>query len=498
MKTNASNVFSCAQLDVIDPTGSPSPEHLPDIKALIIGESISSAIRSDEPRSAIGDVTRASDNRFGESGLDEWSEEETFLGQPLKTREELESLLVDAGVRRTAQIWDLPGLEDVILSIDGEQSYLGRCQGTDLCGLLPPAFDEKPVWFVWLEASFKQHLPEFLKWQSFLQYGHRTSDPWVHGQFFELSAATHTNPYESAASIVFCATAVSDDLHSATDDGYITVVFQCDGQLTVAAYAVDQDAMDFLGSAHVGEFMNPVAVYGEPELQKRTRSIEDGKDSNPPWRENQRVLPVYLYRSIHERQFDEEPPKSAVSDAVDWIASESSAIGRPIDIVAHVPEELSDDEREYLRVTVDHNVFEALRGTAKYTWFKMPRVRTEEDEPAELPTMRLLFIRKGSIVLQPDYPMDDNCYAKALAQWKESGICPVLLENRRNGRCLTLNLNWPSDDSFTTAFTGNSASPSAQIEVWSTDEWALTEITGAERAHLKCTFFHTIGSVLER
>ena len=168
MKTNASNVFSCAQLDVIDPTGSPSPEHLPDIKALIIGESISSNIRSDEPRSAIGDETRASDNRFGESGLDEWSEEETFLGQPLKTREELDSLLVDAGVRRTAQIWDLPGLEDVILSIDGEQSYLGRCQGTDLCGLLPPAFDEKPVWFVWLEASFKQHLPEFLKWQSFL------------------------------------------------------------------------------------------------------------------------------------------------------------------------------------------------------------------------------------------------------------------------------------------------------------------------------------------
>ena len=180
------------------------------------------------------------------------------------------------------------------------------------------------------------------------------------------------------------------------------------------------------------------------------------------------------------------------------IASESSAIGRPIDIVAHVPEELSDDEREYLRVTVDHNVFEALRGTAKYTWFKMPRVRTEEDEPAELPTMRLLFMRKGSIVLQPDYPMDDNGYAKALAQWKESGICPVLLENRRNGRCLTLNLNWPSEDSFSTAFTGNSKSPLAQIEVWSTDESALTEITGAERAHLKCTFFHTIGSVLER
>ena len=344
-----------------------------------------------------------------------------------------------------------------------------------------------------------------------------TDNPWVLACYLQIAShalTAHGGATEPSAharirqGLEVCTDWVCGDIDLAAQKGCVLVVYECAGRLTLTGYALDEDMLLNQQALESSTFFNPARAEPWSELQARTRAAEDTH-------ENLRALGGLSVRisdvfSLDQKALEEAiqaPPPVTEETEVTPAASctpyaqggsvcvcwtEPAGVGRLGKVLAYVPPELQRDRQVWLRSTVTPELFASLRDNKCRMWVERLWLANEEGEA---------FV----VVVQSDAEMavialkrDDARFAQAYGGWAAAGVCPLAIENLRNGRMVALSLAWP--ENFTGRF---DVGDESAAEYWLRlgqralggvlhQDWAVREVAervaACEGRHLTCGF----------
>lgn len=324
----------------------------------------------------------------------------------------------------------------------GAAPALYSLRGRDLTGLIPPGLESYPVWYITLPPDMEEKVSVFIQSAIVGCCGGLTSDPWVNAVFIELVTLEQLKERFSREGQQSPSLSFQESpgvmLWLAATMGCVIVVFDCAGQLHLTGYPVDESHVLELQACESSSFQRPLRCNSVRSLQERTRAVEEtGRDpeSGPGCADI--VLPVMVMSTGPGHPVTKAPQIRVDSPTVSWSRSES-AIGRVRHIVAFVPPHLRDSEDLFIRSTVRAQFFESL------TQSPLQAAVTRLAVPGCDECYRVVLRSGCRLSVITMYAADER-FQEAYLAWASAGICPIAVENLRNGRCFITQMAWPAD-----------------------------------------------------
>jgi hypothetical protein len=237
---------------------------------------------------------------------------------------------------------------------------------------------------------------------------------------------------------------VNRDIHLAAKKGCVLVIYECAGRLTLTGYPLDEDTIVFLQVSEASTFFNPARMEPWSELQSRARALEETGEDPQAWGGvSVRILNVFSCDQKAPENLSQEAFElhglSAKKPGVDGFWMNSAGVGRLGQVMAYVPTQLQQDRQVWLRSTVDHEFFQLLSNNEGQAWVERVSLADEEGEAF------VVVVRFDAEVAFTAFKTDDVRFRYAYNDWATAGVCPLAIENLRNGRLLVLQLAWPRD-----------------------------------------------------
>ncbi|TAM43863.1 MAG: hypothetical protein EPN61_07660 [Burkholderiaceae bacterium] len=338
-----------------------------------------------------------------------------------------------------------------------DRASLYHVQASDLPELLPPSLVSYPVWYIRLPAHMRHAIAELAQSELGSYVGY-TDNPWTRasyiyvacGRFDVYGGAAERLGAIPAAALELCADYVNPDIHVAAQKGCVIVIYECSGVLTLAGYPVTDETLTYLSIGETSTSFNPRRMVPWSELQARARAIEDtGVDPEAPDNGAVRIENVFDFRpesaadtARAAARLVQLSPKAPGASG-HWM--DSAGVGRLHKVVAFVPSELEQDQRIWMRITVNHELFELLQKQDGRAWVERLALVDCQGEAF------VIFVRSGAEMALVIMRTDDARFSETYEAWAAEGSCALALENLYNGRLLSLRLSWPRD------FTGDPA-----------------------------------------
>lgn len=373
------------------------------------------------------------------------------------SKEQVHRLLEQAGVPHTVHLASLEPCDEALDELkkhilpSSEKAYLYCFHGSDLPELFSPSLASYPVWYLRLPVSMQHAIPQLAQSDLKSSVGY-TDNPWEFASYlyFGCEGFSYYNAKDkhsdglSFPAIEFCAGYVISDMELAVEKGCVIVVYECAGLLTLTGYPVTEETLEYLSMAEMSSSFNPARTEPWSELQARTRAVEDtGVD--PAAINNGALRISKVFRPHHSSTNNAvsstvelaQEPTNQPSVYGSW--TDSAGVGQLNKIVAFVPADLQQDQRIYLRITVSPELFELAQNAECQAWVERVVLT---DYPGKAFTV---LVRSGTEVVLVAMRTSDIRFRQAYETWTADEHCALVIENRHNGRLLSLELSWPRD-----------------------------------------------------
>lgn len=444
------------------------------------------------------------------------------------SQEDVNRLLERAGVVPRVALAGLESYGGVLAQIQRHAREVQKSpslycfKGADVPALVPAALGAYPLWYIRLPDAMQGSIARLVRARLQACVG-ETDNPWVRASYLQIASGAVTpgdaTPQcahafvDPAVEVEVRADLVNSEIDLAAQKGCILVAYECAGWLTLTGYALDEGMLLDLQVLQSSTFFKPARAEPWAELQARTRQAEDGQEKHQASGGGAAVriagvfslarsaapeAPVHAPSALSALSAPSEvtgvtavtaaAPAApgtlpAQAGGIFWACwMEPAGVGRLGKVLAYVPPALLRDRQVWLRGTVTPELFASLQDHTGRVWVERVWLANEEGQA---------FV----VVVQSDAEMavialkvDDARFAQAYGSWAGAGVCPLAIENLRNGRMLALALPWPED--FTGSF---DAGDESAAERWLRlgqrtlggllhEDWAVREV--AERVAL--------------
>jgi hypothetical protein len=343
---------------------------------------------------------------------------------------------------------ELDRLRQPLIAEFGGRAAMLSCSGLLLAPLLPRRLQACPVWYIRLPEAWRDEVPGFAVGMGLDAYLCRShDDPWYIGQWLIVSGPSRSWDDTPRLEIL------DDDVRGSLQEGFHTggviAIFECAGLLTFVAYPIDELFIACLSAGDTASSRHPLFDLTLGELQAHTRELEDGRAPVPP--ATILTLPVRgLLTEEQSRQHQEQQAAlQRMRDGtcrdepgpgrpfVRYAMAEQAAVGLLPTILNYLPSEFDHGARTWLRITVTDDVFAQLG--AALPSMEVIRLPAENEGRDDYVVRALVGNTWIVAVLSPGRPG----LWEALDAFCAMGRCDVAFENKRNGRIVAAELQWP-------------------------------------------------------
>jgi hypothetical protein len=367
-------------------------------------------------------------------------------------REVLQRFIQDTGLRRLVRKDELETLPTIVGDMmEHAKSSIEPCMfsmmGADLPGLIPQCLRTYPVWYFAIPSDMAVDIPTLVDEGFLYGCGGLTGDPWRNAVFLEICTIGQQKLRFSLDAEAVLEPSISfkegriTNAWLASRKGCVVVVFDHLGTLSLTAYSVDDDTITCLQACESSSFQRPERFYGLANLQERTRAVEEtGQDPECPPGAGNYIFHVY---EIAPNAPAVEGgvlsvPERVGAPSVEWHRMEA-AVGVLKRMTYWLPPALHDDSRVWLKASVTQEFYTAA--SASTVLAKVQRVK----QAAGSSEYFVLSARVDEYVFIVSMGVNDPGVQHAYQSWATAGRCLVAYENVRNGRLLTVEVEWPPE-----------------------------------------------------